>query len=109
MARWRVVDYLKTLNIDAVTRWFYESLPVDGLQRLLWYQPQHSTAYALGLSALLVLAQAARPPSAAVLALCGLLLGLCLLLSTFSAIMLTSMVAVLALRAIVRTRPGCGS
>ena len=42
---------LKDLNIDAVTRWFYGSLPIDGLQRLLWYQPHHSTGYALGLSA----------------------------------------------------------
>ena len=49
---------LKDLNIDAVTRWFYGSLPVDGLQRLLWYQPHHSTGYALGLSACLILAQA---------------------------------------------------
>ena len=87
-----------------MTRWFYESLPIDGLQRLLWYQPQHSTAYALGLSAIVVLAQASTPPSAAVLAFAGLLLGLCLLLSTFSAIMLTSMVAVLALVLIVRSR-----
>jgi hypothetical protein len=96
-------DYIRTLNIDAVTRWIYESLPIDGLQRLLWYQPQHSTAYALGLSAILVLAQAGTP-SVAVLAFCGILLGLCLLLSTFSAIMLTSMVAVLALIMIVRER-----
>jgi hypothetical protein len=77
-ALWRdgaSIEYVRTLNIDAVTRWIYESLPIDGLQRLLWYQPQHSTAYALGLSAILVLAQAPTPPSAAVLGLCGVLLG----------------------------------
>jgi hypothetical protein len=84
---------LDTLNIDAVTRWFYGSLPVDGLHRLLWYQPHHSTGYAMGLSALLVAAAARDGLSPRVMALCGVLLGLCLLLSSFSAIMLTLMVA----------------
>ena len=87
---------LRDVNIDAVTRWFYESLPIDGLQRLLWYQPHHSTGYALGLSALLILVQARGTPTAALLAFCGSLLGLCLLFSTFAAIMLTMMVAATA-------------
>jgi hypothetical protein len=87
------IEVLRTLNIDAVTRWFYQGLPIDGLQRLLWYQPHHSTGYALGLSCLLVLAQSRRPLSAATLGLCGTLLGFCLLLSTFSALMLTVAVA----------------
>jgi hypothetical protein len=98
------LEALRTLNIDAVTRWFYESLPIDGLQRLLWYQPQHSTAYALGLSAILVLAQAGAAPSAGILGFSGLLLALCLLLSTFSAIMLTAMTAAIALVLLVRAR-----
>ncbi len=86
---------LKDLNIDAVTRWFYGSLPVDGLQRLLWYQPHHSTGYALGLSAVLVLAQA-PVIGPRLLGFCGALLGLTLLFSTFAAIMLTLMVALTA-------------
>jgi hypothetical protein len=88
---------LETLNIDAVTRWFYGSLPVDGLQRLLWYQPHHSTGYSLGLSAVLLAGRAQEPLSPRVMLLCGTLLGLCLLLSTFSAIMLTVMVGLVAL------------
>jgi hypothetical protein len=87
----------RDLNIDAVTRWFYGSLPVDGLQRLLWYQPHHSTGYALGLSALLILAQAARSEmSIRLLAFAGCLLAITLLFSTFAAIMLTAMVALAA-------------
>jgi hypothetical protein len=84
------------LNIDAVTRWFYQSLPIDGLQRLLWYQPHHSTGYALGLSAVLVLFQCRGRLTPRLLAFCGSLLGATLLFSTFASIMLTLMVAVTA-------------
>ena len=84
------------LNIDAVTRWFYQSLPIDGLQRLLWYQPHHSTGYALGLSALMVLFQCRGSLTPRLLAFCGCLLGATLLFSTFASIMLTMMVAVTA-------------
>jgi hypothetical protein len=92
------------LNIDAVTRWFYMSLPIDGLQRLLWYQPHHSTGYALGLSALLLLAQARGRLTPTILAFSGVLLGVTLLFSTFAAIMLTMMVAVTAAAMLVAER-----
>jgi hypothetical protein len=95
---------LETLNIDAVTRWFYGSLPVDGLQRLLWYQPHHSTGYSLGLSAVWLAGRADRPLSPRIMMVCGTLLGMCLLLSTFSAIMLTAMVAFVALLRLIADR-----
>lgn len=95
---------VETLNIDAVTRWFYGSLPVDGLQRLLWYQPHHSTGYSLGLSAVLLAGRARDPLSPRVMLFCGTLLGLCLLLSTFSAIMLTAMVAGVAVIRLIHAR-----
>jgi hypothetical protein len=98
---------LRELNIDAVTRWFYRSLPVDGLHRLLWYQPHHAMGYALGFSPMLLLAQARQPTAARLYALSGALLGLCLLLSSFSAIMLTAVTSLLALGYIVAyRRPG---
>lgn len=97
-------DVLRTFNIDAVTRWFHQGLPIDGLHRLLWYQPHHSTGYALGLSALLILAQARNPVSPAVFGLCGGVLASCLLLSTFSALMLTATVALVALVLVIRRR-----
>ena len=99
-----MIGRLKNINIDAVTRWYYGSLPVDGLQRLLWYQPHHSTGYALGLSALLVLVQSNRGVTSGLLAFCGCLLGLSLLFSTFAAIMLTSMVALTAFVLILQAR-----
>jgi hypothetical protein len=104
---WRdggALDSLRMLNIDAMSRWIYLSLPVDGLHRVLWYQPHHATGYALGLSAVLVLAQARVPTAARVFALCGTLLAFCLMLSTFSAIMLSAATAVVAAIVLVSRR-----
>jgi hypothetical protein len=104
---WRVgapFELLRTLNIDAVTRWIYGSLPVDGLHRVLWYQPHHAMGYALGLSAVLIIVQARQPTAARLYAISGTLLGLCLLLSTFAAIMLTAMTSVVALGYVIVRR-----
>ena len=98
------LDSLRMLNIDAMSRWIYRSLPVDGLQRVLWYQPHHATGYALGLSAMLVLVQARAPASARVFALSGGLLACCLMLSTFSAIMLSAVASLVALMLLVPRR-----
>lgn len=87
------LDAVRTLNIDAVTRWFYGSLPVDGLQRVMWYQPQHATAYALGLSVVLICAQAVRPFRVGLSLLGGILLAAAVLFSSFTALMITVMVA----------------
>ena len=98
------LDSLRMLNIDAMTRWIYRSLPVDGLHRVLWYQPHHATGYALGFSATLVLVQARVPSSARVFALAGGLLACCLMLSTFSAIMLSAVASIVALLLLVPRR-----
>ena len=95
---------VETLNIDAVTRWFYDSLPVDGLHRLLWYQPHHSTGYAIGLSAAVLAAQTDDALAPRVMVVCGTLLGLCVLLSSFSGIMLTAIVAAVVLSRAVSLR-----
>ncbi|MGH9158423.1 MAG: hypothetical protein ACRD2X_00335 [Vicinamibacteraceae bacterium] len=143
-ALWSVgapLDLVRYVNIDAITRWIYGSMPVDGLHRLLLYQPHHAMGYAIGFSALLCVVQArpevwganllvpAKPaphegraategrgeanlePSTSYLApgplpvaprpflwpmlmaMVGSLLAACLLLSTFSAVMITAMVA----------------
>jgi hypothetical protein len=92
------LEALRNVNIDAATRWYYGALPVDGLQRLLLYQPQHhAMAYAAGLSALLLLVQAREPGRPRLMLLVGALLGAGVLLSAFSAIMLTVMAAVYVL------------
>ncbi|MPZ18860.1 MAG: hypothetical protein GEV06_13235 [Luteitalea sp.] len=123
------LDLVRQLNIDAVTRWIYGSMPVDGLHRLLLYQPHHAMGYAIGFSALLCVVQACpksrtsnlEPPTSdlesrtstleprtfpwsALMAMVGSLLAACLLLSTFSAVMITAMVAVYALARLVMVR-----
>lgn len=88
------LDLVRYLNIDAVTRWIYHSMPVDGLQRLLLYQPQHQLGYVMGLSALLLLVQVRDSARAGLMALAGLFIAMSLLLSTFSALMIATIAAV---------------
>ena len=88
------LDLVRYLNIDAVTRWIYHSMPVDGLQRLLLYQPQHQLGYVMGLSALLLLVQMRDAARAGLTALAGLFIAMSLLLSTFSALMIATIAAV---------------
>lgn len=97
VAHWRAhasFDHLRDLNIEAITRWVYHSLPVDGLQRLLLYQPQHQLGYVLGGFALVLLAarRSAHPRSTW---LAGAFLGAALLFSSFSALMLTTVACLL--------------
>lgn len=82
------LENLRVFNIDAVTRWFYQGMPVDGLQRMLLYQPHHFAGYMLGLAALWLVGLAVDVTEAAVALWTGVLLGLALLFSTFTAIIL---------------------
>jgi hypothetical protein len=87
------LNYLRTLNIDAVGNWSYQGMKVDGLHRLLLYQPQHQVGYVLGFSALLLLAQSRDCSRAALLFLCGAFLGTSLLFSSFAAGIFLTMAA----------------
>jgi len=70
----RPLAELKNANIDAMSAWVFHGHRIDGLQRCLWYVPQHSMAYALGLIA--VAASAAGVMSSATAALVvGVFLG----------------------------------
>lgn len=89
------IEYLTIINVDAVTRWFYGGLPVDGLQRMLLYQPHHLIGYAAGLLAVVVVARAEAPHRPLVALAAGACLGLAVLLSTFTAILLACAVAAL--------------
>lgn len=112
---WVLYDYglaletLRTINIDAVTRWFYQGMPVDGLQRLLLYQPHHLTGYALSLVALWVVARATVPQSAVVAATIGVLLGASFLFSTFTAIIVGFASALLYGVRLIRARAWRGA
>jgi hypothetical protein len=67
---------VKHLNIDAVTAWPpFGGHRIDGLQRCLWYVPQHSMAYALGLIAIIVAAAAGSAASRLAIALTGIAIG----------------------------------
>lgn len=102
--RGRSLEALRYLNIDAITRWVYQSLPIDGLHRLLLYQPQHQLGYLLGFSALLLLMQARDRSRTLLLFVSGLLLGVSMLFSSFAAGMLAIITAAYEGWALVRAR-----
>ncbi len=80
------LDYVRMINVDAVTRWYYDGMPVDGLQRMLLYQPHHIAGYMLSLAGLWLVGLAEDVTETAVALWAGILLGLGFLFSTFTAI-----------------------
>ncbi|HET7217160.1 MAG TPA: hypothetical protein VFJ02_03900, partial [Vicinamibacterales bacterium] len=70
-ARGRSLALLRETNIDAVTAWHFQGLRLDGLPRCLWYVPQHSTAYALGLIAIAAAALTGSSGTTGAIALSG--------------------------------------
>jgi hypothetical protein len=87
------LDQLRSVNIDGVGNWFYQGMKIDGLQRALFWQPQHMVGYMLGYSALLLLVEARDHSRVGVLFAVGTLLGLAMLLSSPAAAILTAAVA----------------
>jgi hypothetical protein len=92
--RGQSLEPLRMLNIDAMTRWMFQGMPIDGLHRLLLYQPQHQLAYLLGFSALLLLIQSRDSSKASLLFLVGFFLAVAMLMSPFAAGMLAIAVAI---------------
>lgn len=78
---------LRELNIDALSRWVYGGMPIDGLQRILWYQPHHAMAYALGWLGLVAVAYRRDDHDRGVFFTAGLIFAVCILLSSFVALM----------------------
>src|SRR4029079_15629718 len=95
---------LRDLNIDGISNWKFGSLKVDGLQRLLLYQPHHATSWALSLSGLLVLQQARDASRVAINLLAGVLRAVGLLVSSFIALMVGSAVALYQALALLMQR-----
>lgn len=85
---------VRNLNIDAITRWWFQGIPIDGLQRLLFYQPHHAVGYGIGLIGLLVIALRSRARDAAAFAVAGVCLGLSVAISSFAGVMLTAAAAI---------------
>lgn len=93
---------VRNLNIDAITRWYMHGIPIDGLQRLLFYQPHHAVGYAMGLLGLYSVSHRARPRDAAAMGVSGVLLALSILISSFAGLMFTAAAAVFEGVAVVR-------
>lgn len=98
-----VVDFLRNgasirevrnLNIDAISRWWFQGIPIDGLQRLLFYQPHHAVGYGIGLIGLLVIARRTRARDGVAFFIAGTCLGLSVAISSFAGAMLTVAAAI---------------
>lgn len=93
---WRIgapLDLVRLFNVDAVTRWLYNGMPIDGLHRVLLYQPHHALGYILGLTGVLAVARRTRERDPAVFFVAGGLLALCTLVSSFAGLMFTAIAA----------------
>jgi hypothetical protein len=73
---------LRDLNVDALSRGV-GGLRIDNLPRAMWYTPQHSMSYALGLVALPVAVVAGLVASAAAIFIAGLALAASVALNPF--------------------------
>ena len=90
------------LNIDAISRWYFQGIPIDGLQRVLFYQPHHAVGYAMGLLGLYSVSHRRRDRDAAAMAVSGALLGLSILISSFAGVMFTAAAALWEAVAVLR-------
>jgi hypothetical protein len=95
---------LRLINIDAVTRWYYHGMPVDGLQRMLLYQPHHLTGYMFALAALWLVGCAEDVTETSVALWAGILLGFGLVFSTFTAVIAGPALALLFAYRLLRQR-----
>lgn len=87
------IGEVRNLNIDAITRWWFQGIPIDGLQRLLFYQPHHIVGYVIGLIGLLAIARRTRPRDGLAFFVAGLCLGMSVAISSFAGAMLTAAAA----------------
>lgn len=98
------LHFVRYLNIDAISRWYWGGMPIDGLQRILWYQPHHAAGYILGFLGLVVLARRRRERDPQVFTVAGALLGTSLLISSFAGLMYTAVAATFETLQTVRRR-----
>src|SRR5688572_1304447 len=94
MRQGAAIGEVKNLNIDAISRWWFQGIPIDGLQRLLFYQPHHAVGYGIGMIGLLAIARRERARDGAAFAIAGICLGLSIAISSFAGGMLTVAAAI---------------
>lgn len=83
------IGAVRNLNIDAISRWYFQGIPIDGLQRLLFYQPHHIVGYCIGLVGLVALSVRTRAVDPAAFAVSGVCLALSIVISSFAGLMVT--------------------
>ena len=102
------LELIRYINVDAATAWFFNAFTIDGLQRALWYNPHHSMACAVGLTALTVLAASRAPIATVAYLVCGAALGLAVMISPFPGGVLSLVFAGAAFARLVMHRTGMG-
>ncbi|MCC7126997.1 MAG: hypothetical protein IT178_19280 [Acidobacteria bacterium] len=96
------LSLVRYLNIDAVSRWMLQGMPIDGLARVLFYQPHHATGYGLGFLGVLAVTTRQRRFDPLAFAVGGTLLGLSLLMSSFAGLMFTTVAALWEAASVLR-------
>jgi hypothetical protein len=89
MRKGAAIGEVRNLNIDAITRWWFGGIPIDGLQRVLFYQPHHAVGYSIGMIGLLAIACRTRLRDGTAFFVAGTCLGLSVAISSFAGGMLT--------------------
>ena len=74
---------VRDLNIDALSSHWFSGLSIDGIPRSIWWNPQHSTACALGLVALVAAGRGGAGMSWRAAAAAGTALGFAVIMSPF--------------------------
>ena len=82
-SRHQPLSNVREMNVDALTAWYFQGHRIDGLPRCLWYVPQHSMSYALGLVALAVVTASGSSGTVASVVLAGVALGGSTLMNPF--------------------------
>jgi hypothetical protein len=104
LARGGSLAELRNTNVDAITAWKYNGLRIDGVQRTMFYTPQHGLSCALGLLALVpVMVTGATAPLRSTL-VTGLLLGLATTINPFLGAAFSLIYGLAVLADAVRTR-----
>jgi hypothetical protein len=104
LQRHRSIWEFRYLNIDALTRWYWDLPPTDGLHRLFWYTPQHGFAITLGVVLFGLIVLTPRPTRLARGLVDGLLLGGMLVCSSFNGLLFVAAYAITEVITLVRTR-----
>ncbi|MGH9329374.1 MAG: hypothetical protein ACRD09_02935 [Vicinamibacterales bacterium] len=104
LGRGRSLGGLRDLNIDAMTAWAFGGLRIDNIPRSMWYTPQHSMAFAVGLISMPVAVTGGVRVHPGAVALTGLALALSVTFNPLVGVMLSAVYGVAVVGGALRTR-----